>query len=133
MSQSTALKGICGFTLIEALVALSIVAVVLAPIGALIASSARGSLSMEAHLTRLETARSIMTALPPRDQLAPGAVSGQIANHLWRFDVLPFAAQHLGPPGHVQWIPQSVVVTVKAPSGASMEINTIRLQRRNIK
>jgi len=133
LSQSTALKGVGGFTLIEALVALSIVAVVLAPIGALIASSARGSHSMEAHLTRLETARSIMTALPPRDQLASGAVSGQIAKHLWRVDVLPFAAQHLAPPGHVQWVPQVVLVTVKAPSGGSMEINTIRLQRRNIK
>jgi len=133
LSQSTALKGVGGFTLIEALVALSIVAAVLAPIGALIASSAHGSHSMEAHLTRLETARSIMTALPPRDQLAPGAVSGQIAKHLWRVDVLPFAAQHLAPPGPAQWVPQAVLVTVKAPSGASMEINTIRLQRRNIK
>ena len=133
MSQSTALKGVCGFTLIEALVALSVVAVVLAPIGALIASSARGARSIEAHLTRLETARSIMTALPSRDQLAPGALSGQIARHLWRVDVLPFAAQGPGPLGHVQWVPQAVVVTVKAPSGAPLEINTIRLQRRNIK
>jgi general secretion pathway protein I len=132
LSQSTALKGVCGFTLIEALVALSIVAVVLAPIGALIASSTRGGHSIEAHLTRLETARSVMTALPSRNQLAPGATSGQIARHLWRIDVLPLAAQGLGSHGHGQWVPQAVVVTVKAPSGASLEINTIRLQRRNI-
>ena len=131
MSQSTALKGIGGFTLIEALVALSIVAVVLTSIGALMASSARGGRSMGAHLTRLETARAVMTALPARDQLIPA--SGQIASHLWRVDIVPFAAQDLAPPQQVQWVPRAVVVTVKAPSGASMEINTVRLQRRSIK
>lgn len=133
MSQSTALKGTAGFTLIEAVVALAIVAVALGSIGALIASSARGNRSIEAHLTRLETARAIMTALPSREELVPGTLSGQIAGHPWRVDVLPFAAQDFDPAGRLQWTPQAVVITVKAPSGASMEINTIRLQRRSIK
>ena len=133
MSQSTALKGTAGFTLIEAVVALAIVAVALGSIGALIASSARGNHSIEARLTRLETARAIMTALPSREELVPGTLSGQIAGHPWRVDVLPFAAQDLDAPGRLQWTPRAVVITVKSPSGASMEINTIRLQRRNIK
>ena len=133
MSQSNGRKGTAGFTLIEAVVALAIVAVALGSIGALIASSARGNRSIEAHLTRLETARTIMTALPSRRELVPGTLSGQIAGHPWRVDVSPFAAQDPGPAGRLQWTPQAVVITVKAPSGPSMEINTIRLQRRNIK
>jgi len=47
-----------GFTLIEALVALAIVAVALTSIGSLVATSARGAASIEARLTRLEAARS---------------------------------------------------------------------------
>ena len=60
------------------MVALAIVAVALGSIGALIASSARGNRSIEAHLTRLETARAIMTALPSREELVPGTLSGQV-------------------------------------------------------
>jgi general secretion pathway protein I len=118
-----------GFTLIEVLVALSIVAVGLAAIGGLISSSVRGARSIEDHLTRLETARAIMTALPDRDQLVPGYLSGEIADHRWRIDVLPFTARDAGP--RTQWLPQAVVVTVQAPSGAAIKIDTIRLQRRD--
>ena len=133
MSEPAALRANAGFTLIEALVALSIVAVALTSIGTLIASNARGARSVEAHLTRLETARTIMTALPGRDELVAGSMSGQIAAHRWRLDVLPFPAQELNSAGPAQWTPQAVLVTVAAPSGAAMKISTIRLQRRNDK
>jgi general secretion pathway protein I len=131
--QSAPLRDTAGFTLIEALVALSIVAVALTSIGSLIASSARGARSIEGHLTRLETARAIMTALPARDQLVAGTLSGVIADHPWRVDVLPFDAQNIGPPAGTQWVPQSLVVTVQSPSGAAVTINTVRLQRSNDK
>jgi len=63
-----------GFTLIEALVALSIVAIIMASIGSLIGSSARGVRAINGRLTRLEIARAVMTALPDRGQLAAGAL-----------------------------------------------------------
>jgi general secretion pathway protein I len=122
-----------GFTLIEALVALSIVAIALSSIGALIATTARGARSIDEHLTRLETARTVIAALPERHQLATGTLAGQIANHSWRVDVLPFALQGLSQPSGARWIPQAVTVTVWTPSGAAMKINTIRLQQRNSK
>jgi general secretion pathway protein I len=120
-----------GFTLIEVLVALSVLAVALASIGGLIASSVRGTRSIEMHMTRLETARAIVTALPDRDQLLPGNFSGEAAGHLWRVDVLPFAAGSLAPPPQARWQPQTVIVTVKSPAGAEMKISTVRLQRRD--
>jgi general secretion pathway protein I len=119
-----------GFTLIEVLVALSILAIALASIGGLIASSVRGTRSIETHLTRLETARAIITALPDRDQLVPGNFSGEIAGHPWRIDVLPFAASNFIPQPRARWEPQTVVVTVTSPTGAAMKISTVRLQRR---
>ena len=131
MFRSTAAEDAsAGFTLIEALVALSIITIALASIGSLIASTARGVRSINEHLTRLETARAVMTALPDRDQLAVGALSGTIADHAWRVDVSPFAQRSPGQKSPKQWVPQNVVVTVKSPNGAAMQISTIRLQRR---
>jgi general secretion pathway protein I len=133
LSQLSSRKYSAGFTLIEAVIALAIVAVALASIGSLIATSAHGARSIEARLTRLETARSIMGALPPRDQLAPGTLSGVLANHRWRVDVLPFASQNIRPQSSAQWVPQTVILTIQAPTGAAMKIDTVRIQRVNTK
>ena len=48
-----------GFTLIEVLVALAVVAVSLSAIGSLIAATIRGARSVDAHLALIETARAI--------------------------------------------------------------------------
>jgi prepilin-type N-terminal cleavage/methylation domain-containing protein len=122
-----------GFTLLEVLVALSVVAIGLASIGKLVASSVRGVRSIESHLIRLETARAIMAALPDRDQLTPGALSGEIADHSWRIDVLPFAATDVGLLPSAQWVPKAVVVTVSSPTGAAMKISTISLRGKDQK
>jgi general secretion pathway protein I len=126
---NTLKRSTAGFTLIEALVALSIVAIAMASIGGLIATSVRGVRSIEGHLTRLEIARAVVTALPGRDQLVPGYLTGEIADHPWRVDVLPFATQMVSPQARTQWVPQTVVVTVQSPTGAAMKISTVRLQR----
>jgi len=122
-----------GFTLLEVLVALSIVAIGLASIGRLVASSFQGVHSIETHLTRLETARAIMAALPDRDQLAPGTLSGEIADHPWRIDVLPFAATDVGLQPSARWVPKAVVLTVSSPTGTEMKISTVSLRRSNSK
>jgi general secretion pathway protein I len=122
-----------GFTLIEALVALAIVAVALTSIGSLVATSARGGASIEARLTRLETARAIMSALPDRDQLIPGRLSGEVADHHWRIDVLPFTSDDVSQQSPSKWVPRAVVVTVQASDGAVMRLNTIRLQQVNVR
>ena len=120
-----------GFTLLEALVALSIVAAVLSSIGALIATNVRGMRSIEAHLTRLETARSIMTALPDRARLVLGTMSGETDGHPWRVDVAPLMPSNQRVESSNPWQPLTVAVTVRSPSGAAMQITTVRLQRRD--
>ena len=123
-------RSTAGFTLIEVLVALSIVATTLASIGALIASTARGTRSIETHLNRLEIARAIMTAIPDRNQLVLGNFSGEMAGHPWRVDVLPFVSNNMEPQNDTLWVPQTVIMTVRSPAGGAMQVSTVRIQRR---
>ena len=121
-----------GFTLIEVLVALSVVAISLAAIGSLIAVTSRGALAVGLHLTLVETARAIVTGLPDRDQLVPGNFSGETGGHRWRVDVMPFYADFIDPQQATAWIPQTVVVRVESPAGKILQLNTVRLRRRTI-
>jgi len=118
-----------GFTLIEVLIALAIVAVSLSAIGAVIATSVRGVRSIERRLSQIEIARGIAAALPDRDQLLVGSLQGEIAAHRWRIDTSPFIANFPAPPSTL-WVPQAVVVTVRSPSGGALQIETVRLHQR---
>lgn len=119
-----------GFSLIEVLVALSVVAVALSAIGSLVATSVRGTRSLDVHLTMVETARAIVTGLPDREQLAIGSFAGEAAGHRWRVDVLPFTATNVDPRLPTPWIPQTVVLRVQSPAGPIFQIDTVRLRRR---
>lgn len=130
MYRSTAPDaGIAGFTLIEVLVALSIVAMAVSSIGALIASTARGNRSIEAHLLSVQAARALMTAMPDRDQLVPGTLTGITADQQWRLDVSPLAVERAAKQPKSPWVPQIVVLSVRSPIGAELQITTVRLGR----
>ena len=130
MSRSTpANRATAGFTLIEALVALAIVAASLSSIAALIATTLRGERSIDRHLAGLATMRAIVAALPDREQLGPGSFSGVTAGQRWRVDVAAFDTGNLGV-RQPTWEPQAVIVTVQSPAGATLQINTVRLRSR---
>jgi general secretion pathway protein I len=117
-----------GFTLIEALVALAVVAVALTAIGMLIGANVRATQSLDQRLTLLETTRAILSALPRRDELAHGETSGEVAEHRWRLDVMPFVADFVDPSVPAPWIPEAVVLRVRAPTGEILRLDTIRLR-----
>lgn len=133
MSRPTRCKArqaVAGFTLIEALIALAIVAVTLTAIGSLMATTLRGPRSIDQHLTLVETARAIEAGLPDRGDLAPGSLTGVLGGYRWRVDVLPFRASFIDPQSPTPWVPQAVVITVQSPAGPVLRVNTVRLQRR---
>jgi general secretion pathway protein I len=119
-----------GFTMIEALVALALVAVMLTAIESLVASTARGTRSLEQHVALVETARLIGTSLPSRKELAAGELDGELLAHRWRADVSPYFGGGSAPIEGSPWIPQTVLLRVQAPSGAILTVASVRLQKR---
>ena len=119
-----------GFTLIEVLVALAVIAILLASIGSLIAGSVRGVRSLDQHFALVEIARAIETGLPNRNELKVGRFSGEVSGHRWNVDVLPFIANNVDPRLPTPWVPQAVVISVQSPDGPILRVNTVRLRRR---
>jgi len=122
-------RGSEGFTLIEVLVALVIVTVSLAALGSLMASNRRVAASLDTHLSLVETARGIETALPDRSALG-GNMAGESGDYRWGVFVRPFVSNLVDPNIPTPWIPQAVVIRVQSPQGVSLQVNTVRLQPR---
>jgi general secretion pathway protein I len=117
-----------GFTIIEVLVALALVAVVIVAIGSLMATNVRGVRSFEQHVALTQAARTVMTTgIPPRAALRAGTSSGQIDGYRWTVDVTPLGGEWSDPPSDAAWLPQLVRVRVKSLSGAVSDIRTVRL------
>ena len=119
-----------GFTLVEVLVALAVIAILLASIGSLIAGSVRGARSLDQHFALVEIARAIETGLPNRDELKVGRLSGEVSGHRWTVDVLPFIANNVDPRLPTPWAPLALVISVQSPQGPILQVNTVRLRRR---
>jgi general secretion pathway protein I len=119
-----------GFTLVEVMVALAVIAVVLTAIGSLIAGSVRSARALDYHLTLVEIARSIETGLPDRAELKPGTQSGEVNGHRWRVDVRSLPAVEIESEKPTPWIPLSVVISVQSPGGAILQVSTVRLRPR---
>ena len=119
-----------GFTLIEVLVALGVIAASLAAIGSLVAVAMRGAQSIERRVAFRETLRALVTSLPDRRDLDAVSATGVAAGFRWRLDIAPFVATFVDPRAPTLWQPTAVVITVQSPSGQQLQINTIRLRRR---
>jgi len=119
-----------GFTLVEALAALAVMAISMAAIGSLANSSLRSGLYVERHLAEIETARKIIAAMPSRKDLGDVQLTGVLDNHQWRIDSTPFANALAPLNAPIVWEPQQLALRVLAPSGALIEIDTVRLRKR---
>ena len=120
-----------GFTIIEVLIALAVVAVSIVAIGSVMSTNARGVRLLEQHVTLMQTARTVMTVgILPRAELGPGALSGQIDDYKWTIDVGPLGEGWDVPGADVAWIPALVRVRVRSPSGAVSDLRTVRLMQR---
>jgi len=128
LSRKSCSDGTAGFTLIEALVALAIVAAVLPSIGAVIATTVKGTRSIDQRLALAGAAETLLAALPARNLLKPGRQSGELAGHRWRIDVSPLSAAVTGEAPQTQrFVPLAVNMRLQAPGGPAIQMTTVRL------
>jgi general secretion pathway protein I len=120
-----------GFTIIEVLIALAIVTVSIAAIGSLMSTNVRGVRSLEQHVALVQTVRTVMTTgIPPRAELGPGTLSGQIEDYRWTVNTGPLGGEWNASGADTPWIPELVRIQVRSPSGATSDLRTVRLIHR---
>jgi general secretion pathway protein I len=123
--------GTAGFTLIEVLVAIAVLAVVLGAIGAVVGTTVRGIRSVDRRLPLLETAQSLLAALPAREALQPGTQSGASGEYRWRIDAVALN-QKLSDSAATDakaatWMPLAITVRVQGSEGPPVRLDTVRL------
>ena len=122
-----------GFTLIEVVVAIAVLALVLGAIGGAVGTTVKGLRSVDRQLPLLETAQSLLAALPDRTVLRPGAQRGTTGAVQWRIDVAPLdgVVARAGAPQSAKWVPLLVTVTVQGRDGPPVRLDTVRLAPRS--
>jgi len=125
LSRKSCSDGEKGFTLIEALVALAIIAAVLSSIGSVIGTAVRGTRTIDQRLALGGAAETVLASLPPRNALTPGRQSGELAGHRWRIDVAPLNAA--APDPQIRFVPLVVNMRMQGPGGAAIQVTTVRL------
>lgn len=115
-----------GFTLIEALVALAIIAVVLGTIGSVIATTVKGTRAIDQRLALAGTAETLLADLPARSLLKPGRQSGQLAGSRWRLDVAPMNVAG-GDPATDRFVPLAVNLRLQRADGSMVQVTTVKL------
>jgi len=121
-----------GFTILEVLIALAIVAVSIVAIGSVMSTNSHGVTALENHVALVETAQTVLsTEIPQRKDLAPGTTAGQLRNYRWQVDVSPVGGDWTPPDdSKVGWAPELVKVHVRSPTGAQLDLSTVRLMPR---
>jgi general secretion pathway protein I len=120
-----------GFTIIEVLIALAIMAVSIVAIGQVMSTNARGVRRLEDHVALVQSAQAVLaTEIPARGALAPGSLTGRNGDMRWQIDIAPVGGDWIVDDADVRWIPELVKVRVRGPSGAFVDLETVRLMPR---
>ena len=117
-----------GFTILEVLIALAVVAVSIVAIGSVMSTNVRGVRTLEQHVTLMQAVRTIAaTEVPSREKIGFGSWSGRTSDHQWRIDVSPMGEEWTATGSDVDWVPALVRIQVRSPSGAVANLKTVRL------
>lgn len=114
-----------GFTMIEALVALAIVAVALAAIGSLAAFNIRGTARLERQLALAGTTRAILAMIATRRGNDSEFLSGELDGYRWQVR----SRQSREPATQSLWNPRGVRIVVRSPDGREFQLDSVGLRR----
>ncbi len=106
--------------------ALAIVAAVLGTIGTVIATTVKGTRSIEQRLALAGAAETLLAELPARSLLKPGRQSGELAGSRWRIDVAPMNVPG-GAPATDRFAPMAVNLRLQRADGSALQVTTVRL------
>jgi general secretion pathway protein I len=120
-------RGSAGFTLIEVLVAIAVLAVVLGAIGAVVGNTVRAIRSVDRRLPLLETAQNLLASLPSRDALLPGTQTGASGEYRWRIDAVLLNRNVPDDSKAAKWMPLAITVRVQGSEGPPLRLDTVRL------
>lgn len=126
MSRKRRCKAEFGFTLIEALVALAIIAAVLSSIASVIGTTVKGTRAIGQRLALTGAADTVLASLPERNSLRPGRQSGELDGHRWRVDVSQLSTA-VGGAASGSFVPLAVDLRMQVPGGPAIRITTVRL------
>jgi general secretion pathway protein I len=116
--------------MVEAVVALALVTVVLAAIGSLAATTARGTVKLEQHVALMQTARLIASTIPRNGEALADDLAGETSGYRWQMRASPFFGAGFFV-AESRFVPQRIELRVQSPSGATVALETVRLQNRN--
>lgn len=120
----------CGFTLIEVVVALAVVATTLAAIGSVIVTTTKSARGIEERLALAGVAESLLNGMAERNALRPGRTTGETQDRRWRMDVSPLSPES-GEAEAMDWKPFAINIQVQSPAGQSIQFTTVRLLPRS--
>src|SRR5580704_10219830 len=115
-------RSTAGFTLIEVLVAIAVLAVVLGAIGGVVGNTVRTIHSVDRRLPLLETAQSLIASLPARDALQPGTQSGTSGDFRWRIDAVLLDRNVPDDAKTAKWMPLAITVRVQGSEGPPVRL-----------
>lgn len=121
-----------GFTLIEVLVALAVVAICLPAVGSLLATNLRGTIKVEERMKLLAAYRTLEANVLDRSRLLPGLQAGQLGTTSWSIEIRLLREDETGI-GTGPWLPRAIVTTLRARSGETLRIEAIRLGSNRIR
>jgi len=124
-------RGNGGFTMVEVLVAFTVLATLTLAVQRGLSASVWSSTRAEERLGAELVARALMSAPMGTGPAARTPRRGSMNGHRWEIRVesvdLPVAAVNINDGKPPQWVPVRMVITVSSKTGAELKLETIRL------
>jgi len=116
-----------GFTLLEALIAIVILALSLSALLQLYSTGLRGVGSIDDHLRARLLAQSVMAEMSYDRRLRPGKLQGRFDQFAWTLSITPFDDGQPAPQQVNPWTLHRLALTVTWSQGRRIELQTLRM------